>query len=98
MRAPLAAWSAASGVQPQIAGEADDIAMLRLMGLEGVGVTLVSPVVVKDELRELCRVPGLTKTSRAITLQRQFHHPLVSALITRSQVVRALDQRKVKRG
>ncbi len=102
MRAPFAAWLAASGVQPHIAAEVDDMAMLRLLAREGVGVTLVPPVVVKDELRdgrlrELCRVPGLTKPFYAITLQRQFPHPLVSELISRSQAVHAPDQKKTKR-
>ena len=62
------------------------MAMLRLLAREGVGVALVPPVVVRDELRdgrlrEICRVPGLTKPFYAVTLSRQFPNPLVRQLI-----------------
>jgi LysR family transcriptional activator of nhaA len=102
MRPPFDAWLTAAAVQPHIAAEVDDMAMLRLLAREGVGVTLVPPVVVKDELRdgrlrELCRVPGLTKPFYAITLQRQFPHPRVRELIARSQVVHAVELKNRKR-
>ena len=99
MRAAFDAVLAEAGVQPHLAAEVDDMAMLRLLAREGVGVALVPPVVVRDELRsgilrEVCRVPGLTKPFYAITLQRKFPHPLVRELITRSEVVHALKLRK----
>ncbi len=102
MRSPFDALLAAAGVQPHIAAEVDDMAMLRLLARQGVGVTLVPPVVVQDELRdgrlrEICKVPGLTKTFYAITLQRQFPNPLVRELIARSQGVRAVERRGRKR-
>ncbi len=86
MRAPFDTLLAAAGVLPHIAAEVDDMAMLRLLAREGVGVALVPPVVVKDELRdgrlrEICRVPGLIKPFYAITLSRQFPNPLVQELI-----------------
>lgn len=102
MRAPFDALLAAAGIQPHIAAEVDDMAMLRLLAREGVGVALVPPVVVKDELRdgrlrEICHVPGLTKPFYAITLERQFPNPLVRELIARSQVVHATEMRARKR-
>ncbi len=86
MRGPFDTLLAAAGVLPCIAAEVDDMAMLRLLAREGVGVALVPPVVVKDELRdgrlrEICRVPGLIKPFYAITLSRQFPNPLVQELI-----------------
>ena len=82
MRAPFDTLLAAAGVLPHIVAEVDDMAMLRLLAREGFGVALVPPVVVRDELRdgrlrEICRVPGLTKPFYAVTLSRQFPNPLV---------------------
>ena len=90
MRGPFDALLAAAGVTPQLAAEVDDMAMLRLLAREGAGVTLVPPVVVRDELRdgrlrEICRVPGLSKAFYAVVLPRQFPHPLVRELIAHSQ-------------
>ncbi len=101
MRAPFDALLADAGVQPHIAAEVDDMAMLRLLAREGAGVALVPPVVVKDELhdgrlREICRVPGLTKPFFAITVRRQFPHPQVAELISRSQADHALEMRSRK--
>ena len=86
MRAPFDTLLAAAGVLPHIVAEVDDMAMLRLLAREGFGVALVPPVVVRDELRdgrlrEICRVPGLTKPFYAVTLSRQFPNPLVRQLI-----------------
>jgi LysR family transcriptional regulator, transcriptional activator of nhaA len=98
MRAAFDALIAEAGICPPIAAEVDDMAMLRLLAREGVGVALVPPVVVRDELedgslRELCQVPGLTKPFYAVTLQRRFPHPMVRELIARSAVVHAVMQR-----
>ncbi len=62
------------------------MAMLRLLARKAIGVALVPPVMVRDELRdgrlrEICRVPGLTKRFYAVTLSRQFPNPLVNKLI-----------------
>lgn len=89
MRAPFDTLLAAAGVPPNIAAEVDDMAMLRLLAREGVGVTLVPAVVVRDELRdgrlrEICRVPGLTKSFYAVTVDRKFPNPIVRQLIGNS--------------
>ena len=95
MRAPFDALLAKAELCPHIAAEVDDMAMLRLLAREGAGVTLVPPVVVKDELhdgrlREICTVPSLTKPFYAITRQRQFPNPLVGELIAHSQTAHAI--------
>jgi LysR family transcriptional activator of nhaA len=75
-----------AGVRPHILAEVDDMAMLRLLARESPGVTLVPPVVVRDELangalRELCAVPGLTESFYAVTLSRRFPNPLLRDLL-----------------
>lgn len=90
MRAPFDTLLAGAGVQPHIAAEVDDMAMLRLLAREGVGATLVPPVVVRDELRDgrlrkLCRVPGLTKPFYAVTLGRKFPNALARELIEKAR-------------
>jgi len=86
MRAPFDALLAAAGIVPHVAAEVDDMAMLRLLAREGVGLALIPPVVVQDELRDGClrevqRVPGLIKPFYALTLNRKFPNPFVRQLI-----------------
>lgn len=75
-----------AGIRPIILAEVDDMAMLRLLARESEGVTLVAPIVVRDELEsgvlvEHCRIPQLTETFYAITLTRKFPNPLLGALL-----------------
>ena len=98
-RAAIDRLTSAAGTRPRVLAEVDDMAMLRLLAREGEGLALVPPVVVRDELqdgrlREICRVPGLTKPFYAVTLPRKFPHPLVRELIAHSQVVHAVTRRK----
>lgn len=74
------------GVAPRIAAEVDDMAMLRLLAREGVGLAVVPRIVVRDELAarqlvEVARLPGLTETFYAITLTRRFPNPLLRVLL-----------------
>jgi LysR family transcriptional activator of nhaA len=76
----------AAGVQPMILAEVDDMAMLRLLARETHGMTLVPPIVVRDELADgslvqLCTVPGVEESFYAITQQRRFPNALVAELI-----------------
>lgn len=73
-------------VRPRILAEVDDMAMLRLLAREGEGMTLVPPVVVRDEIESgvlvvTHRIPQITETFYAITPDRRFPNPLVAALI-----------------
>lgn len=77
---------AMAGITPRIAGEIDDMTMLRLLARETDAVALVPPVVVRDELEsgvlaELCEVPGLVENFYAIVSARRFPDPLVDQLI-----------------
>lgn len=74
------------GIRPKIAAEVDDMAMLRLMTRENIGLSVVPPIVVRDELaggllREAARLPDLTEQFFALTLSRRFPNPLVQILM-----------------
>ena len=74
------------GVRPRIAAEVDDMAMIRLMAREDVGLAVVPPIVVNDELkngllREASKLPGLQETFYAVTQVRRFPNPLVKHLL-----------------
>ena len=77
-----------AGIRPIILAEVDDMAMLRLLAREREGVTLVPPIVVRDELAsevliEHCRIPQLTESFYAIIQKRRFPNQLLSDLLSR---------------
>jgi LysR family transcriptional activator of nhaA len=79
---------AAAGVRPRVIAEVDDMATLRLLAREGEGLTLVAPVVVRDEIErgelvETHRVPELRETFYAITPSRKFPNVIVGELVER---------------
>ncbi|WP_421762181.1 LysR family transcriptional regulator [Devosia sp.] len=77
-----------AGIRPIIVAEVDDMAMLRLFARESSGLTLVPPIVVRDELSsavltEYYRMPRLTESFYAITQQRRFPNRLLGELLAR---------------
>ena len=77
-------------VRPQIAAEVDDMAMMRLMAREDIGLAVVPPIVVRDELAsgrlvEATELPGISETFYAVTLARRFPNPLVRELLRAHQ-------------
>lgn len=77
------------GIIPRIAAEVDDMAMMRLLARENIGLAVVPPIVVKDELDsgllvEAVQFPRLSETFYAITLSRRFPNPLLRQLIVRN--------------
>lgn len=73
-------------ITPQIAAEVDDMAMVRLLAREGLGLAVAPAVVVADELAQgiLQEAPfslEITEAFYAITAKRQFQHPMVADLI-----------------
>ncbi len=73
-------------IRPVIAAEVDDMAMLRLLAREGVGLALVPQVVVGEELRsglliERHRIEGLHENFYAITPSRRFPNPVLAELL-----------------
>lgn len=75
-----------AGIRPIVHAEVDDMAMLRLLARERDGVTLVPPIVVRDELSqgvlvEYARIEEVVETFYAITQRRRFPNPLLSDLL-----------------
>lgn len=86
VRAAFDALAASLNVRPQIAAEVDDMAMMRLLARDGVGLAVLPPIVVRDELAtgslvELAQLPQVTESFYAVTLDRRFPNPLVVALL-----------------
>lgn len=91
-----------AGIRPVILAEVDDMAMLRLLAREREGVTLVPPIVVRDELKsrvlvEHCRIAGVTENFYAIVMKRRFPNQLLLDVLNASRPVapNAARQRRV---
>lgn len=74
------------GVLPRIAAEADDMAMLRLLARADVGVAVIPPIVVQDELAsgrlvEAAQLDGITEVFCVVTMRRRFPNPLLSDVL-----------------
>ncbi|MBB4211223.1 LysR family transcriptional regulator [Rhodothalassium salexigens DSM 2132] len=74
------------GLRPRLAAEVDDMAMLRLLARDDMGLAVLPPIVVQDELDsgalvEALRLPDLTESFYAITQRRRFPNPLLKALL-----------------
>ncbi len=73
-------------IRPRIAAEVDDMAMMRLLARADVGLAVVPPIVVQDELDSgllmvADQFPQLSETFYAVTLSRRFPNPLLRELI-----------------
>ncbi len=73
-------------IHPRILAEADDMATLRLLATEGVGLALVPPVVVRMELqngtlKELHRFNDLEEHFYAITVSTRFPSDLTALVL-----------------
>lgn len=73
-------------VAPTIVAEVDDMAMLRLMAREAIGLAPLPAIVVRDELqagtlREVVALPSISETFFALTVERQFPNRAVDELI-----------------
>ena len=74
------------GIRPQIVAEVEDMAMMRLLAREDVGLAVLPPIVVKDELEsgvlvEADRLPGIAETFYAVTIARKFPNPVLGLLL-----------------
>jgi LysR family transcriptional activator of nhaA len=79
---------AGTGVSPIILAEVDDMAMLRLLARDSDALTLVSPIVVRDELQagtlvEVHSLPSITESYFAIVQDRRFPNALLADLLMR---------------
>ena len=91
IRTAFDALAGRMNLQPRIAAEVDDMAMIRLLARADAGLAVVPPIVVRDELdsgllREAAELSLLRESFFAITPSRRFPNPLVRALIERATV------------
>ena len=75
------------GVQPNIVANVDDMAMVRLLAREGIGVAVAPAVVLADEIiaGSVETAPfelGFVEPFYAVTLPRKFPHPALVDLLT----------------
>ena len=80
------AWTHRLGIRPQIAAEVDDMAMMRLLARAGVGLAVLPPIVVQDELNnglllEAEQLPVFGETFFAVTIARRFPNPILADLL-----------------
>lgn len=74
------------GITPQIAAEVEDMAMMRLLAREGIGLAVLPPIVVRGELQngtlvELDALTGVEENFYAVTVRRRFPNPLINDLL-----------------
>ncbi len=77
-------------ITPKIFAEVDDMALLRVLARENIGLAVVPPIVVKDELAsgrlvELQSLPRISETFYALTMPRRFPNPALRALLAEHQ-------------
>ncbi|WP_439141091.1 LysR family transcriptional regulator [Planktotalea sp.] len=75
------------GIQPNVVAHVDDMAMVRLLAREGVGLAIAPTVVLADEIQSglLTTAPfdlGIFEPFYAITVPRRFPHPALMQLLT----------------
>ncbi|WP_050786206.1 LysR family transcriptional regulator [Ahrensia sp. R2A130] len=73
-------------VKPIIAAEVEDMAMMRLLAREDIGLAVLPPIVVKNELQsgmlvEADKMLGLAERFQAVTVERKFATPLIDELL-----------------
>lgn len=78
------------GVRPQIVAEVEDMAMMRLLAREDIGLAVLPPIVVKDEiaggvLLEGEQLAGIVETFHAVSMTRRFPNPLVRLLLEQAR-------------
>jgi LysR family transcriptional activator of nhaA len=73
-------------ITPTIAAEVDDMALMRLLAREDVGLAVLTPIVVKNELAsglliEARHDMGLHESFHAVTIGRTFPNPRLGPLL-----------------
>lgn len=78
------------GIEPRVVADVDDMAMVRLLAREGVGLAIAPAVVLADEIATglLQTAPHnlrITESFFAVTIPRSFPHPLLATLLQEDQ-------------
>jgi LysR family transcriptional regulator, transcriptional activator of nhaA len=85
MRRALDGWFAAEGFAPDVVGEFDDSALLKVFGGDGEGLFVV-PTVIEQEVASqygvelLGRIDAVRERFYAISVERRVKHPAVAAI------------------
>jgi len=85
VRQALDQWFSTQGIQPKIAGEFEDSALLKVFGEKGHGL-FPAPTVIEHEVarRYRCRLAGRIESAKirlyAISIERKLRHPAVKAI------------------
>lgn len=87
-RADFDHWIETKKIRLNVAGEVDDVALLRLLALTGQGVALAPRLGVESDVRErrlivLHEFKALRQRFYAITRQKRFPNPVVAELVQR---------------
>jgi|SRR6056297_1220103 len=90
IRAGFDALTGQLGIRPEVAAEVDDMALMRLLALEDVGLAVLPQIVVKDELASgllvrAAHLPDIVETFYAVTIARRFPNPLLGMLLNRGE-------------
>ncbi|WP_439137480.1 LysR family transcriptional regulator [Roseicyclus sp.] len=91
IRTGFDAYCARMGITPSIVAEVDDMAMVRLLARQDVGVALAPRVVLEDEIAAglIMQAPGdlgIVERFYAITAVRDFPHPAMARLIAAAAI------------
>ena len=86
VRAGFDRYCRREGINPTIAAEVDDMALMRLLAREDIGIAVLPPIVVKNELStgmliEARHDLGLQESFHAVTIARKFPNPLLVPLL-----------------
>ncbi len=90
LRRDLERWSARLGIAPDVVGDFDDSALLKVFGQSGHGV-FAGPTVIEKEIRSQYGVAAIGRTEEvverffAITVQRRIAHPAVAAICSHAR-------------
>ena len=85
LRRHVTQWCSDVGIEPDIVGEVDDMAMLQLLGHNGVGA-FCAPSVVEAEVQRtfdvqvVGRLRGVRERFYALSAERRLRHPAVVAI------------------
>ena len=85
LRRSLEQWFEAEHIHPAVAAEVEDMALLQVLGQEGLGL-FAAPTVVEDEIRRQYRVEPVGRIAAvrerfyAISIDRKLKHPAVLAI------------------
>lgn len=93
IRGDFDAYMQQMGINPSIAAEVDDMAMIRVLTRAGLGYAIAPPIVVQDELKageltEYGRLGDLTEVFYALVPKRRFPNRLVSQLLAAHRATR----------